>query len=57
MEDTPFIDYGNDWKADLKSSRASLNQVNPLVIIEQALSVYSGRYLFPITSPEELKGT
>ena len=40
MEGTSFIDYVNDWKADLVKDLPHLNHVNPLVINEQALSVY-----------------
>jgi len=57
MEDTPLFDYGNDWKADSVKDLPHLNHVNPLVINEKALGVYIGRYLRPINSPEELKGT
>lgn len=57
MEDTSFIDYVNDWKADLTKDLPNLNHVNPLVTNEQALSVYIGRYLCPMNPPEELKGS
>ena len=57
MEDASLIEYVNDWKADLIKDLPNLNHVNPLVINEQALSVYIGRYLCPINPPEELKGT
>lgn len=55
-EEASFLDYIIEWKTDLVKDFPHLNHVSPLVVNEQAMTVYIGRYLTPLNPPEEVVG-
>lgn len=57
MEDQSFIDHISTWRSQLLKEFPHLAAgMTPLVINDQGLSVYVGRYLNSLEPPEQLKG-
>lgn len=58
MEDQALVEYVTGWRNTLLKEMPSLaGVINPLVVNQQALTVYVGRYLTPLDPPEQLLAT
>lgn len=56
VEDQHLVDYITGWKESLIKELPQLSDViQPLVVNQEASTVYVGRYLTPMDPPEELK--